>query len=57
MNSKYTKHHARSAVIQGQVDIKYISTDDNVSDVFTKPLLPVQFLKHRNTLGVVPEGE
>ena len=63
VNSKYTKHiavafhHARSAVIQGQVDIRYVSTDKNVSDVLTKPLLPDVFLRHRKTLGVVPEGE
>ncbi|MBX9691948.1 MAG: Ty1/Copia family ribonuclease HI [Cyanobacteria bacterium] len=62
VNSKYTKHvavafhHARSAVIQGQVDIRYINTVDNVSDIFTKPLVPVLFLKHRDTLGVVPGG-
>jgi hypothetical protein len=58
VNSKYTKHvavsfhHARAAVIQGQVDIKYISTHQNVADLFTKPLVPVLFKQHRTTLGV-----
>ena len=45
-------HHARAAVIQGQVDIKYISTHQNVADLFTKPLVPVLFKQHRTTLGV-----
>jgi hypothetical protein len=59
VNSKYTKHvavsfhHARSAVIQGQVDVKYISTQANVADIFTKPLVPVLFKQHRDTLGVI----
>ena len=59
VNSKYTKHvavsfhHARSAVIQGQVDIKYISTQENVADIFTKPLVPVLFRQHCRTLGVI----
>ena len=60
MNSKYTKHvavafhHARAAVIQGDVDVKYVPTQKNVADIFTKPLVPVLFKIHRNTLGVVP---
>ncbi len=63
VNSKYTKHvavsfhHARSAVVHGQVDIKYISTQANVADLFTKPLLPVLFKQHCKTLGVVEREE
>lgn len=59
VNSKYTKHvavafhHARAAVIQGDVDVKYVPTQKNVADIFTKPLVPVLFKIHRNTLGVV----
>jgi transposase InsO family protein len=59
VNSKYTKHvavsfhHARQAVIQGQVDIKYIATQANMADIFTKPLVPVLFRQHRDTLGVI----
>jgi hypothetical protein len=60
VNSKYTKHvavsfhHARSAVIHGEVDVKYVATQLNVADIFTKPLVPILFRQHRNTLGVVP---
>ena len=59
MNSKYTKHvavsfhHARTTVILGQVDIRYINTADNVADIFTKPLVPGVFKGHRETLGVI----
>jgi len=60
VNSKYTKHvavsfhHARTAVILGQVDVKYIGTHDNVADILTKPLVPSVFKIHRITLGIVP---
>lgn len=59
VNSKYTKHvavsfhHARLAVIQGQVEIKYVATQSNIADIFTKPLVPVLFRQHRDTLGIV----
>jgi hypothetical protein len=59
INSKYTKHvavafhHARSAVINGEVDIKYVATQNNVADILTKPLVPVLFKHHRDTLGVM----
>ena len=62
VNSKYTKHvavsfhHARTAVILGQVDVKYVATQDNVADIFTKPLVPSVFKAHRLTLGVVSES-
>ena len=55
---EYTKHvavsfhHARSAVIQGEVDVKYVSTQLNVADIFTKPLVPILFKQHRKSLGV-----
>jgi hypothetical protein len=59
VNSKYTKHvavafhHARASVIQGDVDVKYVPTQKNVADIFTKALVPVLFKTHRETLGVV----
>lgn len=60
VNSKFTKHvavsfhHARVAVIQGEVDVKYIVSHQNVADIFTKPLVPVVFHQHRCSLGVIP---
>jgi hypothetical protein len=31
-----------------------VSTEVNVADIFTKPLPPTIFLKHRDALGVIP---
>jgi hypothetical protein len=60
INSRFTKHvavsfhHARGAVIQGEVEIKYVASQLNLADLFTKALVPVMFHQHRNTLGVMP---
>ncbi len=60
INSRLTKHvgeafhHARCAIANGEVDIIYVTSKDNVADVFTKPLIPIEFSQHRRTLGVVP---
>jgi hypothetical protein len=59
-SSRFTKHvavsfhHARGAVIQGEVEIKYVASQLNLADLFTKALVPVLFHQHRNTLGVMP---
>jgi hypothetical protein len=56
--SKYTKHisvsyhYAREHVAWGHIDPVYISTHQNVADMFTKPLAPLVFLKHRKQLGM-----
>jgi hypothetical protein len=58
--SSYTKHaavrfcYAREAVELGQVVPEFVSTEVNVADIFTKPLPPTTFLKHRDALGVIP---
>jgi hypothetical protein len=60
INSRFTKHvavsfhHARGAVIQGEVEIKYVASQLNLADLFTKALVPVMFHQHRHTLGVLP---
>jgi hypothetical protein len=60
INSRYTKHvavsfhHARGAVIHWEVEIKFVASQLILADLFTKPLVPVLFLQHRKTLGVVP---
>ena len=62
VNSKYTKHiavafhHARAAVSNGDVDLRYIVTQQNIADIFTKPLVPVLFKQHRKSLGILPRG-
>eukprot|EP00163_Fabomonas_tropica_P001311 TRINITY_DN10_c0_g1_i1.p1 TRINITY_DN10_c0_g1~~TRINITY_DN10_c0_g1_i1.p1 ORF type:complete len:559 (+),score=71.65 TRINITY_DN10_c0_g1_i1:583-2259(+) len=43
-------HIFRQHVVSGEVDIKYIATQDNIADIFTKALLPRTFLHLRNLL-------
>jgi hypothetical protein len=56
--SKYTKHisvcyhQAREKVAWGQISPVYVNTDDNVADLFTKPLSGPSFLKHRDNLRI-----
>lgn len=58
LNSRHAKHlaiclhHARQSIALGHVDMKYISSEQNVADVLTKPLVPVLFKRHREGLGV-----
>ena len=35
----------KEAVLKGEVDIRYVNTADNVSDIFTKPLNRLAFNK------------
>ena len=59
LNSKYTKHlaislhYARQSIALGQVDMHYINTELNMADILTKPLVPVLYKRHRESLGVV----
>jgi hypothetical protein len=56
--SKYTKHisvcyhQAREKVAWGQIIPVYVNTEDNVADIFTKPLASPSFLKHRDSLRI-----
>ena len=45
-------HFIREAVEDGKTQVKYIPTDDNVSDIFTKPLLRPKFTKFVESLGL-----
>jgi hypothetical protein len=56
--SKYTKHisvcyhQAREKVAWGQISPVYVNTEDNVADIFTKPLASPAFLKHRDSMRI-----
>jgi hypothetical protein len=56
--SKYTKHisvcyhHAREKVAWGQVSPLYVNTEENLADLFTKPLSGPSFVKHKQNMGV-----
>ena len=42
--------HLRELIATGEVVPKYVKSDDNTADIFTKPLSKSLFLKHRATL-------
>ena len=48
INIKY--HHFRSYVDEGLISIHKINTNDQIADIFTKPLSYPLFTKHRKTL-------
>jgi hypothetical protein len=45
-------HFIREAVEDGKIEVKYVPTDDNVSDIFTKPLPRPKFAKFVEMLGL-----
>ena len=51
INMKY--HYIRDILQKGVVKLQYISTDEQVADIFTKPLARVKFVYFQEWLGVV----
>ena len=54
--SKYIEiiyHFIKDIVQRGVVRLQYISIEDQVTDVPTKPLVKEMFMKYRDKLGVV----
>ena len=45
-------HFICEAVKDGKIQVKYILTDDNISDIFTKPLPRPKFAKFVESLGL-----
>ena len=45
-------HFIREAVEDGKIIVKYVPTDENVSDIFTKPLARPKFAKFVEMLGL-----
>ena len=49
-------HYLREQSDMGRLEVNYIPTTEMVADIFTKPLVKVTFLKHREHLtGACPE--
>lgn len=46
-------HFTREAVAAGEVTPRFVGTRENMADAFTKALGTVDFLRHRDSLGVV----
>ena len=45
-------HFICEAVEDGKIEVKYVPTDDNMSDIFTKPLPRPKFAKFMESLGL-----
>uniref|UniRef100_A0A251U342 Uncharacterized protein n=1 Tax=Helianthus annuus TaxID=4232 RepID=A0A251U342_HELAN len=50
-------HFVREQVTKGKLNVKFISTDDQIADVFTKPLSSQRFEFLRSKLQVVPRPQ
>ncbi|KAD5508938.1 hypothetical protein E3N88_16641 [Mikania micrantha] len=50
-------HFVREKVSKGKLQVKFISTHDQLADVFTKPLPTQRFLMLRSKLQVVPRPQ
>ena len=48
INVRY--HYIREKIINGEIVVKYLSTEEMVADIFTKPLDKVKFVKFRTQL-------
>jgi len=49
------KHHfIRDHVAKGDIVLEFISTDSQLADIFTKPLLEERFCLLRKKIGIVP---
>ena len=48
----YDIHFIREAVEDGKINVKYILTDDNISDIFTKALPKAKFKRMVDLLGL-----
>ena len=45
-------HYTKERVEDESVRVEYISTKNQIADIFTKPLGPIKFLKLRKLLGL-----
>jgi len=48
-------HFIREKVLAGEIDLIYVSTEDQVADIFTKVLGAKKHCRFRSTLGVMLE--
>ena len=48
INIKY--HHFRKHVQDGTITVQHISTEEQIADIFTKPLSEKLFKKHRQSI-------
>ena len=49
-------HYLRDCIANKEVEVKYVKTQDQVTNIFTKPPKNDVFIKMRNTLGVMKKS-
>ena len=52
-HSEIRHHFIRDHVARGDIDLSYVSTKDQLADIFMKPLDEARFLYLRNELNIV----
>ncbi|WP_286497660.1 Ty1/Copia family ribonuclease HI, partial [Escherichia coli] len=50
-------HYVRERLHAGEISLAYVSTHDNVADIFTKALPREKFEAFRKALGLLPFGD
>ena len=46
-------HFIRDHTRRGEIELKYVNTNDNVADIFTKPLDEARFRELRHELNIL----
>ena len=50
-------HFLRDHVLQGDVEVTFVDTHNQLADIFTKPLAREPFFKIRRELGILDEND
>jgi len=50
-------HFLRDNIEKGNISLEYVQTDNQLADIFTKPLLESNFIRLRRELGLVSRKE
>ena len=50
-------HFLRDNIEKGIINLEHISTENQIADIFTKPLLENSFIKLRRELGIISQKD
>ena len=48
-------HYIRECITKQDVKLKYVKSQDQIADIFTKPLKKEDFVRLRNTIGIIKQ--
>ena len=57
LDRRFFKARELQLAAEGHLRVEHIGTDDNTSDILTKPLPIDKFRKHRSTLPNLPDSQ